>query len=169
MANTELHPCRSDSFDDRVHFARRGAERLFAEDVLAGLGRRHDLRGMMLVRRRQDDRPNIRAFERILEAGSRLQSGRLGYLARCVDRLDAEHGPNDFAGGKLTLDDAAPPAEADDGRFDHLRALTYRGRRITRSAPPMHRPPSARGQGLYPVSVRNTRTTRRPLRHGDAH
>jgi len=25
------------------------------------------------------------------------------------------------------VDDAAPPAEADDGRFDHLLALTYRG------------------------------------------
>ncbi len=95
--------------------------------MLAGLGSRHDLRRMMLVRRRQDDGPNIGAFEGIFEAGSRLQSGRLGHLARRVDRLDAEHGPDYFAGGKLPVDDAAPPPEADDGRFDHLRALTYRG------------------------------------------
>jgi hypothetical protein len=121
MADAELHVRCRHGLGNRFHLAPRCAERLFAEHVLAGLGGRDDLSRVMLVWRRQDDSLDIAALERVVEPGRGLEPGGLGRVAHRIGGLDAEHRPDDAAGGKLAVDDAAPPAQADDGRIDHLR------------------------------------------------
>src|SRR5262245_45847607 len=77
----------------------------------------------MLVRRGQDDGLNVGTLERVLETSCGLETRRLGRLASRVGGIDAEHRPDDVTPRKLAMNDAAPPAQADDSRIDHQRAL----------------------------------------------
>ena len=60
--------------DGRVGVGLRQREGLLAEDVLPGLRRRDHLLGVLRVRRRQDDRVDVRVREQCVEV---LREGQL--------------------------------------------------------------------------------------------
>ena len=122
--------------------------------MLTGLGGGDDLRRMMLVRRGQNDGLDVVTLERILEARSRLEPCRLGRFARRVGGLDAEHGPNDLASGKLPANDVAPPAQADDGRFDHENPPVSCPHDAQPKRSPHARNDFSTGPSAWPFSVR---------------
>src|SRR5689334_23988198 len=109
--------------EHRLRVGPRQRERLFAVDMLAGRGRRLDVRAMARVRRRQHDRLDRRIGQHLLIRRPDRKPVVRGELARQLRfERDAAHEP-DLAGVLYRIDEPlAPPAEANDRCIEHDEA-----------------------------------------------
>ena len=119
MADAERQPRRGDRRDRTLRLGRRRAQRLLAEDVLAGRGGRDDLVGMELVRRREDHGIDVRLDQRVLEPRARVEAERLRCGTAALVGVDAENGTDHVAAREQAGDRAPPPAQTDERGADH--------------------------------------------------
>ena len=127
VADGEGHPRLVDGADGGVCVRGGEGQRLFAEDVLARLGRRHDLGAVNRMRRRQHDGVDGGIGQHRIVIGSQRQPLGRGVILdlrwRARDGTRKPDGVGPFA--ERIDQRLAPATEADNGRVYHGQASVF--------------------------------------------
>ena len=121
VADRERHAGFAHGRDRVFGFALGERERLLAIDVLLGGSRRHHLRCVHGMRRRQHHRVDAGVMQHVVVARRQVQAFLLGegFDLRGDGTRRARHELNDVAVLGRFHQRLAPPAKTDDTRFDH--------------------------------------------------
>jgi hypothetical protein len=138
VTDAECHPGRPHRVQRDIGLGHRGGERLLTEDVLAGLGGRHDLLRVEAVRGAQQHRVDAGVAERLAQIGRDGQTPFVGPLPARRLGIHPEDRAEPLAAGQQADDVAAPPAQTDDGdvqqRFLQVLGVDVVPSRVSRRA-----------------------------------